>query len=350
MNMKLLLPEWVREEMFEAYLADWGDAEISPAAADPKGRDYKTWLADTVRMRTVVPAHLVPATLLFLVDDAETKILGGIDIRHRLNDSLLAFGGHIGYGIVPSERGKGYAKAQLRLALPVAKSLGVSRALITCDDGNTPSARTIEALGGVLEDKRAENGGLVRRYWVDIPQETLETERLTLRQWTMDDADDMFAYAKSPKVGPAAGWKPHESRAESAEMLRGWLQSPEVWAVEEKASGRVIGSIGLHRDDLRSNPRARTIGYVLREESWGRGYMPEAVRRLTAFAFEALCMDVVSIQHFEFNDRSRRVIEKCGFRYEGTLRRASSIFDGSVHDELVYSMLREEYFAAKRAE
>ena len=80
MNMKLLLPEWVREEMFEAYLADWGDAEISPAAADPKGRDYKTWLADTVRMRTVVPAHLVPATLLFLVDDAETKILGGIDM------------------------------------------------------------------------------------------------------------------------------------------------------------------------------------------------------------------------------------------------------------------------------
>lgn len=96
------------------------------------------------------------------------------------------------------------------------------------------------------------------------------------------DADDMFAYAKSPKVGPAAGWKPHESRAASAEMLRGWLQSPEVWAVEEKASGRVI--------------------------------------------------------------------EKCGFRYEGTLRRASSIFDGSVHDALVYSMLREEYFAAKRAE
>lgn len=88
----------------------------------------------------------------------------------------------------------------------------------------------------------------------------------------------------------------------------------------------------------------------VREESWGRGYMPEAVRRLTAFAFEALCMDVISIWHFEFNDRSRRVIEKCGFRYEGTLRRASSIFDGSVHDALVYSMLREEYFAAKRAE
>lgn len=350
MNMKLLLPEWVREEMFEAYLADWGDAEISPAAADPKGRDYKTWLADTVRMRTVVPAHLVPATLLFLVDDAETKILGGIDIRHRLNDSLLAFGGHIGYGIVPSERGKGYAKAQLRLALPVAKSLGVSRALITCDDGNTPSARTIEALGGVLEDKRAEDGRLVRRYWVDIPQETLETERLILRQWTMDDVDDAFIYARSPKVGPSVGWKPHESRAESEEAVKHWIENTGIWAIEEKASGHVIGSIGLQRDRWHSNPQARMIGYALREESWGKGYMTEVVRRMMQFGFESLCLDLISVGHFEFNDRSRRVIEKCGFRYEGTLRRASSIFDGSVHDALVYSMLREEYFAAKRAE
>lgn len=92
------------------------------------------------------------------------------------------------------------------------------------------------------------------------------------------------------------------------------------------------------------------IGYALREESWGKGYMTEVVRRIIQFGFESLCLDLISVGHFEFNDRSRRVIEKCGFRYEGTLRRASSIFDGSVHDALVYSMLREEYFAAKRAE
>ncbi len=196
----------------------------------------------------------MPATLFFLVDDAETKILGGIDIRHRLNDYLMEFGGHIGYGIVPDERGKGYAKAQLRLALPAAKSLGVSRALITCDDGNTASARTIEALGGVLEDKRAENGALIRRYWVGIPQETLETERLILRQWTMDDATTCSPMRKARKVGPAAGWKPHESRKESEAVLQSWLQSPEVWAIEEKESGRVIGSIGLHEDSLRSKP------------------------------------------------------------------------------------------------
>ena len=92
------------------------------------------------------------------------------------------------------------------------------------------------------------------------------------------------------------------------------------------------------------------IGYALREESWGKGYMTEVVRHMMQFGFESLCLDLISVGHFEFNDRSRRVIEKCGFRYEGKLRRTSSIFDGSVHDALVYSMLREEYFAAKRAE
>lgn len=170
--MKLILPEQAGAEKIAAFLADWGDAEMVPAAAAPKGRDYAAWLADTIQMRTEPPQPLVPSTLLFLTDDAETKLFGAIDIRHRLNDYLLAFGGHIGYGIVPSERGKGYAKMQLGLALPVAKSLGINRVLITCDDDNTASARTIEALGGVLEDKRKqESGVLTRRYWVDLSAE-----------------------------------------------------------------------------------------------------------------------------------------------------------------------------------
>ena len=87
--MKLLLPEWVSENLYKDYVASWGAETIVPAASDPKGRDYSTWLSDTIKMRTITPPGLVPATLFFLVDDAETKILGGIDIRHRLNDYLM---------------------------------------------------------------------------------------------------------------------------------------------------------------------------------------------------------------------------------------------------------------------
>lgn len=344
--MKLVLPEQITKEMHAAYIEDWSEEKIVPYASRLNGKPYEEWLNGVILSRTRVPAHLVPSTLLFSVNDDGTKILGAVDIRHSLNEHLLNYGGHIGYGIVPSERGKGYAKEQLRLALPVARALGITKALICCDDLNPGSAKTIEAAGGVLEDKRQNSDELTRRYWVETPQKTLETERLILRAWTMDDVDDLYAYAVNPKIGPAAGWKPHESREESAEIVSRWVDSTEVWAIEEKVSGKVIGSIGLHRDPHRSNPRSKMIGYVLREESWGQGYMPEAVRRMTKFAFEELCMDMISIQHFAFNNQSRRVIEKCGYHYEGTLRRSVSIFNGSVHDELVWSMTREEYFAA----
>ena len=230
--MKLILPEWATEELYSAYVADWGEEKIIPAASAPKGRDYAHWLAGVVKMRTIVPEHLAPSTLLFLTDDAVTKLYGAIDIRHGLNDVLLNFGGHIGYGIVPSERGKGYAKEQLRLALPVAKALGISRALVTCNDWNTASARTIEACGGVFEDKRQDGEEILCRYWIDIPLKTLETERLILRPWTMDDVDALFAYAQNPKIGPAAGWKPHESREESEAIVKRWTTSTEVWAIE----------------------------------------------------------------------------------------------------------------------
>lgn len=166
--MKLILPEQITETLYLDYLADWGDEKIVPFASSAQGLSFEDWRQKNIRMRTSVPEYLVTSTLYFLTDNAQTKLCGAIDIRHRLNDHLVQFGGHIGYGIVPSERGKGYAKAQLRLALPIAKSLGVTRALVTCGDTNIGSARTIESCGGVLENKVADGGELTRRYWIEL--------------------------------------------------------------------------------------------------------------------------------------------------------------------------------------
>lgn len=345
--MKLILPEWATEEMLRAALADWGEEEIVPAAVRMNGMSYGEWLRSKVRARAYVPANFVPSTLLFMTDDDVKKIIGMVDVRHALNGHLVNFGGHIGYGIVPSERGRGYAKEQLRLVLPVARAMGLSRVLITCNDDNPASAKTIIACGGVLEDKREDKGKLVRRYWIDIPMTVIETQRLRLRGWTMEDLEDFYAYAKNPKIGPAAGWKPHESREESREILERFIKEGEAWAIEDKASGRAIGSIGLHADNTRSNTRAKMIGYVLSEAYWGQGLMPEAVRAMTAYAFESLCMSVLSIQHFASNLKSRRVIEKCGYTLEGTLRNAAALRDGTVQDDLLWSMLRTEYLAGK---
>lgn len=91
----------------------------------------------------------LPETVLWLVDG--THYLGVIRIRHQLNDFLRMFGGHVGYDIRPTARGKGHGKKMLQLAMPYLADLGLTEVLITCDDDNIPSQRVIEAAGGVLE-------------------------------------------------------------------------------------------------------------------------------------------------------------------------------------------------------
>ncbi|NLI54774.1 MAG: GNAT family N-acetyltransferase [Clostridiales bacterium] len=174
---------------------------------------------------------------------------------------------------------------------------------------------------------------------------TLESERLILRDFSERDADDVFLYATDPDVGPRAGWKPHISRAESLAVIRMFLSDDNVWAIERKSDRRVIGSLGLHSDKWRNLPDVRTFGYVLAQDCWGRGYMTEAVRRATRYCFLELDLRLLSVSHYTFNDRSRRVIEKCGFVREGTLRQTYLRYDGAVFDETVYSLTKDEWLA-----
>jgi len=98
------------------------------------------------------------------------KCVGRASIRHELNDMLTESGGHIGYGVIPSERRKGYAREILRLSLECLKNKGLNRALVTCADDNIASIRTIEANGGALENKITSAGSdeITRRYWFEL--------------------------------------------------------------------------------------------------------------------------------------------------------------------------------------
>ena len=108
----------------------------------------------------------VHATYWWIVD--EGAYVGAITLRHGLNDFLLEAGGHIGYGIRPAARRRGYATWALRAVLPEARALGLDRVLVTCSDDNVASARTIEGNGGVLEDVRETEVGRKRRYWITL--------------------------------------------------------------------------------------------------------------------------------------------------------------------------------------
>lgn len=172
----------------------------------------------------------------------------------------------------------------------------------------------------------------------------LETPRLILRDWTEDDAEDLYRYAADPEVGPAAGWKPHENVEESRKIAEMFIREGDVWALEEKASGRVIGSLGLHKDEKRPGvPGVKMVGYVLAKDSWGQGRMTEAVKEVMRYAFEEEGLRMLTVYHFPWNDRSRRVIEKCGFRKEGSLRESFVRFDGTLMDEVCYSLTAEEW-------
>ena len=171
-RLALIEPTEELADAFEAFRSAFAEAgeEYIPGVGCWEKVDTRTMirrLLDCAR-GVNVPENFVPATTYWLCRDGR-EVLGTVNIRHRLTEMLLNEGGHIGYAIRPGERGKGYGRLQCALALDKARALGLSRVLITCDEGNTASARVIEANGGVLEDHRATSSGVVKkRYWVEL--------------------------------------------------------------------------------------------------------------------------------------------------------------------------------------
>jgi predicted acetyltransferase len=129
-------------------------------------RRYLELLAEQERGENL-PANHVPSTFLFAF--AGTRIVGRVSIRHSLNPFFERIGGHIGYVVVPEYRRQGYATAILGQALQIAREkLGLTRVLVTCDDDNLGSIKTIEKNGGVLENivTGPDGDSPKRRYWI----------------------------------------------------------------------------------------------------------------------------------------------------------------------------------------
>ncbi len=184
-------------------------------------------------------------------------------------------------------------------------------------------------------------------------ENAISTRRVFLRPWKMEDAEDLFEYARDPQVGPNAGWEPHETKEESRAVIQ-LFTDPEkpamVFAMEDRESGRVIGSVGIEPDVRRPGvEKALSLGYALSRSYWGKGLMTEACEAVIDYVFQTRQAKILSITHYPENDRSRRVIEKCGFRFEGRLSQATVLYNGDVRDLCFYSMTAAEYYR-KQAE
>lgn len=174
----------------------------------------------------------------------------------------------------------------------------------------------------------------------------LETERLILRRLTIGDAEDMFRnWEQSEAVTKYLTWEPYRD----IEDLKGYIQycideyqKPDSynWVIEHKEIGEPIGSISVIwiREDIASCE----VGYCLSERFWSKGIMPEALGEVIRFLFEEVGMNRIQATHDAMNPQSGRVMEKCGMRYEGTMRQASRNNQG-ICDSVMRAVLKEDY-------
>lgn len=174
----------------------------------------------------------------------------------------------------------------------------------------------------------------------------IETSRLILRPWQDEDAASLFRYASDPDIGPIAGWPPHTSVEHSLEIIRTVFSAPEVYAVVLKDTGEPVGCCGimfadsLHTADMLQ--REAEIGYWIGKPYWGQGLIPEAVKALLSRCFNDLALDAVWCGYYEGNAKSKRVCEKCGFKFHHTNCDILSPL-GDKRTEHLYLLTKEDY-------
>ena len=176
--------------------------------------------------------------------------------------------------------------------------------------------------------------------------EILKTNRLNIRPWKDTDSSDLYEYAKSELVGPNAGWPPHKDEEESKDIIKMFTKNNDTYALVLKSENKVIGSIGLHDRKpyiTLANLKQKEIGYVLNPKYWGNGFIPEAVECLIMYAFNELNLDLIWCGHYDFNNNSKRVIEKCKFKYRFQKTENVKLLDNKEVTTIYYSIFKSEY-------
>ena len=171
----------------------------------------------------------------------------------------------------------------------------------------------------------------------------LETSRLILRPWCDSDAQALYRWARDPEVGPSAGWAPHTSVENSREIIRTVLSEEGTFAVLLKGGDSgPIGSVGVFPTAIPVGKGEPEIGYWIGRPFWGQGLIPEAVRELLRWCFTERGAARVWCGHSPGNDKSRRVIEKCGFTY---VCDGSPVLwpDGQERATCYYAVSREDW-------
>lgn len=174
----------------------------------------------------------------------------------------------------------------------------------------------------------------------------IETSRIILRAWQESDAEDLYEHASNPTVGPAAGWPVHRSVEISRQVILSVLSDPGMFAVTLKGQNRVIGNIGLRigrKSKLGIHDDEAEIEYWIAESYWGLGLIPEALLEIMRYAFEQIDLNILWSGYFEGNNRSKRVQEKCGFRFHHTEKDKEWPLIHAVKTQHIMCITKEEW-------
>lgn len=174
-ELELVIPTEEYKKQVEEYLQEFldnGENEIAGDGGLDRIKDFDKWLKKIQNDRNIeaTDKDKIPSTVYLTIRKSDNKIVGNLQIRHKLNKKLLNYGGHIGDSIRPSERRKGYATEQIRLALEKCKELGINNVLMDCDKSNIGSAKSIQNNGGILENEVYVENELIQRYWISLKE------------------------------------------------------------------------------------------------------------------------------------------------------------------------------------
>lgn len=175
-------------------------------------------------------------------------------------------------------------------------------------------------------------------------------QRICVRDLSFGDLNDFYKYGKDPNVGPSAGWKPFSSKDIAEKVLSGQIFSHQVYAITKRDTDRLIGTISIYDGGIRKYNKVKTIGFSLGSKYWNQGYMTEAVGLMVDYIFTHTDCQVLEVGHHTDNYSSKRVIEKCGFTYDGRLCKFKVLYDGKLVDADFYSMTKEDYERMRRYE
>ena len=184
-----------------------------------------------------------------------------------------------------------------------------------------------------------------------VGTQSIETERLLLRKFSIDDAEQMFNnWAKDPNNVKYLTWKAHKNVSDTLNIINKWIDGYKNkdfyrWCIILKGTGEVIGGIDVV--DIIEFRSTCEIGYVLSKKYWNNGFMTEALKAVIDYLFNKVGFNRIQLFHLVDNLASGKVMIKCGLKHEGILRQYGVKNTGEYSDTAIYSILKSEHECKK---